>query len=89
MPEQRKKLMHIIGTVVNGLNTPDQLIPTVSNLGRRHKAYGVTDEHYASVGTALIWALEQGLGTDFTPEVKESWTTVYNFLAETMKNPVS
>jgi hemoglobin-like flavoprotein len=86
MPEQRKKLMHVIGTVVDGLNRLDQLIPAVSNLGRRHTAYGVTDEHYSSVGRALIWTLEQGLGADFTPEVKEAWTTVYHVLANTMKN---
>jgi hemoglobin-like flavoprotein len=58
----------------------------VSNLGRRHLAYGVTDEHYSSVGRALIWTLEHGLGADFTPEVKEAWTTVYTALADTMKN---
>ena len=85
MPDQRKNLMHVIGTVVNGLNILDQLIPAVSNLGRRHMAYGVTDEHYSSVGRALIWTLEQGLGADFTPQVKEAWTTVYNVLADTMK----
>ena len=72
MPEQRKKLMGAIGTLVNGLNMLDQLSPAVSNLGRRHMAYGVTDEHYSSVGRALIWTLEQGLGADFTPEVKEA-----------------
>jgi hemoglobin-like flavoprotein len=78
--------MHVIGTVVNGLNMLDQLSPAVSNLGRRHMAYGVTDEHYSSVGRALIWTLEQVLGADFTPEVKEAWTTVYNVIADTMKN---
>jgi len=86
MPEQRKKLMNMIGAAVNGLNAIDQLIPAVSNLGRRHMAYGVTDEHYTTVGKALLWTLEQGLGADFTPEVKEAWTTVYGLLADTMKN---
>ena len=86
MQEQRKKLMQVIGTAVNGLNRLDQLIPAVRNLGRRHTGYGVTDEHYSSVGRALIWTLEQGLGTDFTPEVREAWTTVYTLLADTMKN---
>jgi hemoglobin-like flavoprotein len=86
MPEQRKKLMDMIGTAVNSLNALDQLIPAVTDLGQRHMAYGVTDEHYASVGSALLWTLEQGLGADFTPEVKEAWTTVYGVLADTMKN---
>src|SRR6266446_5104789 len=58
---------------------------TVRDLGQRHVFYGVTLEHYSSVGRALIWTLEQGLGADFTPEVKEAWTTVYCLLADTMK----
>ena len=86
MREQRKHLMHAIGTMVNGLNMLDELIPVASALGRRHVAYGVTDEHYSSVGRALIWTLERVLGADFTPEVKEAWTTVYNVIADTMKN---
>jgi hemoglobin-like flavoprotein len=45
----------------------------------------VRDEHYATVGTALLWTLEKGLGDVFTPEVKEAWTVVYNALADTMR----
>ena len=86
MPDQRKKLMHAIGVAVNGLDMLDKLIPAVRELGRRHLFYGVTHEHYSSVGRALIWTLEQGLGADFTPEVKEAWTTVYRLLADTMKD---
>jgi hemoglobin-like flavoprotein len=86
MSEQGKKLMYMIGMVVNGLNVLDQLIPAISNLGRRHMTYGVTNEHYVSVGRALIWTLEQGLGADFTAEVKEAWTTAYDVLTDAMKN---
>ena len=78
--------MNVIGMAVNGLDRLDELIPVVRNLGRRHAFYGVTHEHYSSVGSALIWTLEQGLGTDFTPEIKEAWTTVYRLLADTMKD---
>ena len=86
MPDQRRKLMNVIGMAVNGLDRLDELIPVVRTLGRRHVFYGVTHEHYSSVGSALIWTVEQGLGTDFTPEVKEAWTTVYRLLADTMKD---
>ena len=86
MPDQRRKLMSMLGIAVNGLDTLDKLIPAVRDLGQRHVFYGVTQEHYSSVGSALIWALEQGLGADFTPEVKEAWTTVYCLLADTMKD---
>jgi hypothetical protein len=36
--------------------------------------------------SVFIWTLGQGLGADFTPEVKDAWTTVYCLLADTMKN---
>src|ERR1044071_2408565 len=38
------------------------LVPAVQALGRRHVAYGVTERHYETVGAALLWTLEKGLG---------------------------
>jgi hemoglobin-like flavoprotein len=46
----------------------------------------VRDQHYDTVATALLWTLEQGLGSDFTPEVKDAWTAAYTVLAGTMKH---
>lgn len=39
----------------------------------------------ATVGGALIWTLDQGLGPAFTPETKEAWIQAYTILADTMK----
>jgi len=89
MAEQRKKLMQMLTAAVKGLDRLDQLVPVVEDLGRRHGAYGVTDAHYDTVGAALLWTLEMGLGRAFTPEVKDAWTTVYVLLATTMKNAAS
>ena len=50
-------------------------------LGERHADYGVADAHYDTVGEALIWTLGQGLGDDFTDEVKNAWLTTYTLLA--------
>ena len=86
MAEQRKKLMQMITAAVKGLDRLDQLVPVVQNLGRRHAGYGVQDSHYDTVGAALLWTLEAGLGRQFTPEVKEAWATVYGLLATTMKD---
>ena len=82
--EQGKMLMGMIGTVVSRLDDLTALVPAVKNLGARHAAYGVRDEHYAPVGAALLWTLEQGLGDDFTPPVRDAWATAYGILAETM-----
>ncbi len=85
LKEQGKKLMTMITMVVRGLNDLGRLVPAVEDLGRRHVGYGVKDTHYATVGAALLWTLEQGLGNDFTPEVKDAWGTAYGVLATTMQ----
>jgi len=85
MDEQGKKLMKMISTAVNSLERLDDVVPAVQQLGVRHIGYGVKDEHYDTVGTALLWTLEAGLKDDFTDETKEAWATVYGILSETMK----
>lgn len=82
--EQKKKLMAMLGTVVAGLNNLDTLMPAVRALGRRHGGYGVKAQHYAPVGSALLWTLEKGLGAAFTPDVKDAWATAYIVLSTTM-----
>jgi hemoglobin-like flavoprotein len=84
--DQGKKLMQMIGTAVNGLDKFDSIVPALQELGKRHVGYGVNDEHYDTVGSALLWTLDQGLGDAFTQEVAEAWTTVYTVLATTMKD---
>jgi hemoglobin-like flavoprotein len=71
--------------VVNGLSRPQQILSAVEELGRRHLMYGVRPEHYATVGTALLWTLRTGLGDAFTSEVREAWTCAYQFLSSTMQ----
>jgi nitric oxide dioxygenase len=85
MADQRRKLMVMLTAAVKGLPRLDRLVPVLYDLGRRHADYGVDDRHYATVGEALLWTLEKGLGPAFTPDVKEAWTTVYGVLATTMK----
>jgi len=85
--EQKKKLMAMLGTAVAGLSHLETLVPAVQALGRRHAGYGVKAQHYASVGSALLWTLEKGLGTAaFTPEIKDAWATAYIVLSTTMMN---
>ncbi|MBI3199301.1 MAG: hemin receptor [Rhodospirillales bacterium] len=81
---QKKKLMAMLGTAVAGLSHLDTLLPAVRALGQRHAGYGVTAEHYAPVGAALLWTLEKGLGEAFTDDVENAWTTAYTILAGAM-----
>lgn len=81
---QGVKLMSILGTAVGALNKLDTVLPAVQELGKKHVGYGVRKEHYATVGGALLWTLDKGLGEAFTPEVKEAWTVVYTALSNVM-----
>ena len=85
MTEQGRKLMAMINTAVNALDKLESIVPAVQDLGKRHVDYGVTDAMYDSVGEALIWTLGQGLGEEFTDDVKAAWVETYTILATTMK----
>ena len=82
---QGQMLMSMIGAAVLGLGNLEKLAPVVRDLGARHAGYGVRTEHYATVGAALIWTLEQGLGAQFTDEVREAWTAAYGLLSDVMQ----
>ena len=84
MARQRQVLMGTLAVVVKTLDRIEELLPAVEALGRRHAGYGVRESHYATVGEALLWTLEQGLGEGFTPPVREAWTAAYGTLASVM-----
>jgi hemoglobin-like flavoprotein len=83
--EQGRKLMKMLGMAVDGLDELNTLIPILRGLGKQHITYGVKDNDYNTVGEALLWTLEKGLGADFTPEVKQAWIAVYMVLANVMR----
>jgi hemoglobin-like flavoprotein len=85
MTEQGRRLMSMMTFVVGSLTRFESLVPAVQALGRRHAGYGVEDQHYETVESALIWTLKQGLGAAFSKEVEEAWRTAYGVLATTMK----
>jgi len=88
LAEQRRKLIQALTVVVQGIDHLDALVPTLANLGRRHAQYGVKDSQYDTVGAALLWTLEQGLGSGWTPEVKTAWSCAYAFVADVMRGTI-
>ena len=83
--EQGRKLIQMLHTVVDSLGQLATILPEVEAMARRHVIYGVQPQHYDTVGTALLWTLEQGLGNGFTAEVRAAWTEAYNLLAGVMQ----
>lgn len=83
--EQKQKLMAALAFVVAGLSRPDTILPAVRELGQRHIGYGVQPQHYETVGTALLWTLKQGLGDQFTSDVRAAWRAAYGLLSSVMQ----
>jgi hemoglobin-like flavoprotein len=81
---QGQKMVTMLGTLIAGLNRPEQIVPLLSALGQRHAGYGVRDEHYATVGAALLWTLERCLGPDFTTDMRDAWIALYFVVSRTM-----
>src|ERR1044071_2199656 len=86
LSEQGRKLMQMLGLAVNSLDRMEQLLPVVRSLGTRHAGYGVRDKDYDTVGQALLWTLQKGLGESFTPDVEAAWSEVYATLASAMQS---
>jgi hemoglobin-like flavoprotein len=84
MRDQKKKLMAMLGLAVTNLHKPDVVVPALQTLGRQHVSFGTKAAHYEPVGAALLWTLEQGLGPDFTPAVREAWVETYGLVAGVM-----
>jgi hemoglobin-like flavoprotein len=81
---QGAKFMEKLALAVKGLDDLDSMTPFVQLLGRRHRGYGVTAKDYDTAGDALLWALRDGLGLSFTPDMRAAWFTAYKMLATVM-----
>lgn len=97
LSDQKRKLIKMLAFIVKALDWPDDawrttvpededLFLVLLALGRRHHVlYRVPDASYQTVGEALIWTLDLGLGKAFTDEVRDAWLHVYTLLAKTMR----
>ncbi len=77
MDEQRDRLFHALGRIVESLSTPEEMAAYLSQLGRDHRKYRVEPEMYEAVGAALLATLRAFARDAFTTEAEEAWTQVY------------
>lgn len=85
LKEQSKKLVATLDALVEGIDDWERIVPTLRELGQRHAGYGVKDEHYDTVCSALVWAFGQALQPGFDNEVRAAWTAVIQAVNEQMK----
>src|SRR5687768_1602348 len=85
MIEQRAKFVIMLGEIVRNLHLPEDLIPSLSALGRRHVDYGVRAIDYDRVREALFGALAEELADRFTDDARDAWEEAYALTAGVMQ----
>lgn len=79
--DQHKKLAGAIAAFAANIDNLGALSSAVEKMANTHVLTNVKPEHYPMVADALITAIGDILGDDFTDEYKQAWTEAYNFLA--------
>jgi len=78
MERQQLKLMDTIAALVGTLDRRELFQSIISHTGRKHADLGVQTSHFAAIGEALIWGLQQQFGPAFTPEMRQAWLVLYD-----------
>lgn len=89
LAQQKKRLMSMFNVAVRGLDKLDDMLPVLEDLGKRHAEYKVRDEHYATMGRALVFMIEHQLGDACTPEVLGAWEEAYDRWSTAMRRGAS
>ena len=70
--------------VMDHLEDASWLSATLSQLGAKHRDYGVTDEMYGWVGESLLAAIAEVAGADWSPELAAAWGEAYGAISSMM-----
>ena len=85
MEEQKRKLMATLVFILQTLNKPTVLSPSVRKLGQRHTRVGVQAEHYPMVAEALLATFAARLGSQWMEELQAAWRAAYETIAALMQ----
>jgi NAD(P)H-flavin reductase/hemoglobin-like flavoprotein len=84
MDRQRERLLQSVRKIVWSLDSPDALAAFLASLGREHRKFGVTREHYDAMGRALMATLRKYGGDAWTAAMESSWRIAYTAVAAMM-----
>jgi NAD(P)H-flavin reductase/hemoglobin-like flavoprotein len=85
MDQSRSRLLASIITAIQNVDNPDTLDEYLGGLGRDHRKYRATPEHYQLFGRALLGALRDQSEGQWTDEYDEAWREAYRIISEKMR----
>ncbi|XP_077977153.1 neuroglobin-1-like [Glandiceps talaboti] len=82
------RFMQSVGAAVDNVDSLDtSLAPLLLNLGKSHINFrGFKSDYFDIFTTAMLHVWEQELQDRFTPEVKEAWNMVFDYMMSKMKD---
>jgi len=83
---QARMLITAIGLAIQGLDHPAVVQLQIAAIGQRHINYGAMPTDFNTFGAALLWAMEQTLGEEFTDPVKKAWAEAFQLIVKGMKS---
>ncbi|MBW9205855.1 oxidoreductase [Mumia sp. zg.B53] len=84
MSAQRDKLVTALGTVVSNVDSLENVVPVLGQLGSDHRRFRVSPDQYNAVGGSLLATLKHFLGEQWTDELAADWAAAYGVIAKTM-----
>jgi NAD(P)H-flavin reductase/hemoglobin-like flavoprotein len=84
MDVQRARLLGAIVTAVQTVDDPERFDEYLQALGRDHRKFHVSPEHYDAVGAALMESLRTFGGQEWSVEYDQAWSDAYAVIARKM-----
>jgi NAD(P)H-flavin reductase len=84
MDVQRARLLGAIVSAVQTVDDPERFDEYLRSLGRDHRKFHVSADHYDTVRDALLEALRIFADQHWCPEYDQAWRDAYNLIAAKM-----
>ena len=84
MHHQGQKLIASLAIMIFSLDQPEEVPPSVRQLGVRHNHHGVPAAVYISAQEALLQTIAEMLDEQFTLEIQKAWEEVLERLTKAM-----
>lgn len=83
------KVSDTLNTVITSLDQLDALGFIIRDLDRQHQKFNVQPHQFALLKQALTLVLARRLGSNFTPELADAWSQMYDEIAALMQEGLS
>jgi hemoglobin-like flavoprotein len=84
MARQHKVLLEALSQIVAWVDDTEELVPYLQRLGRDHRGFGVTSEHFPEVGASLVATLRHFSGPAWDQDLEKDWVAAYGVVADVM-----